>query len=191
MTENVCRGSMIHSTASHIEKAYDPATRKSIYDRVNPRVRELLASIERIDWYPVDDLAEIFRAIASHHRETDGKQLLALERVGRSIAETATTTSLRLLFRLMTPTLFAAKAASLWERNSRGCVLSVASYQRDKREMRVKLTGARGYDHIGAVAPGFILFALETMGCKDARVSFDPSDDSKARDEFLYDFAWS
>lgn len=182
---------MIHSTANHIEKAYDPTTRKGIYDRVNPRVRELLASIERIQWYPVGDLAEIFRAIASHHQETDGKQQLALERVGRSIAETATTTSLRLLFRLMTPALFAAKATSLWDRNSRGCVLSVPSYEPGKREMRVKLTGARGYDHIGSVAPGFILFALETMGCRDARVSFDPSDESKARDEFVYDFAWS
>ncbi len=191
MTEHVCRGYMIHSTANHIEKAYDPSTRKSIYDRVNPRVRELLATIERVQWYPIDDLAEIFRAIASHHRETDGKQLEALERVGRSIADTATTTSLRLLFRLMTPALFAAKASSLWERNSRGCALSVSSYDPDRRQMKIALTGARGYDHIGSVLPGFVLGALETIGCKDPRVTFDVADESGTRDSYAYDFSWS
>ena len=110
---------MIHSAASYIENAYDPPTKKQIYDRISPRVRELFAFVNKFEWYPVEDAAEIFRAIAAHHREGDGNVVPALQGVGRQIAEAASTTSLQLLFRLMTPSLFAKKAADLWETSTR------------------------------------------------------------------------
>lgn len=189
MSEHVCRGYMIHSTATYIEGAYEPIAKKGIYDRIAPHTRELLATFELLNWYPIDDLMELLRAIASHHRETDGEQRLALERVGRTIAEPTASTSLRLLFSLMTPALFAAKAPSLWERNSQGSTLRVVSYEADVHRMTVGLRGARGRELLGALVPGFVSRTLELIGCTDPRVTSRAPDDA-SDDELLYAFAW-
>ncbi|MBX3229281.1 MAG: hypothetical protein KIT84_18330 [Labilithrix sp.] len=181
---------MIHSAASYIEKAYEPATRKRIYDRISPRVRELFAFVNKFEWYPVDDAAEIFRAIAAHHRESDGKIAAALEGVGRQIAETASTTSLKLLFRLMTPALFAKKASDLWERNSRCGELAVPSFEAANRKMSMKLTDVEGFDFIGLVASGFVLYALEAVGCKNPRASFVFDEGSPAPSALAYELTW-
>ena len=162
---------MIHSAASYIENAYDPPTRKQIYDRISPRVRELFAFVNKFEWYPAADAAEIFRAIAAHHRENGGDVAPALQGVGRQIAETASTTSLQLLFRLMTPSLFAKKAPDLWERNSCGD-LAVTSFDGDARRMTMTLADVGGFDFIPLVAAGFVLFALEAVGCKKPTASF-------------------
>lgn len=185
-----CRGYMIHSAASFIEKAYEPVTRKQIYERIPPRVRELLAFVNKFEWYSVEEASSLFRAIAAHHRESDGKLSTALEGVGREIAETASTTSLKLLFRLMTPKLFAKKATDLWARNSRCGQLSVPSFDAATRRMQVTLDDVGGFDYIGRVASGFFLFALEAVGCDAPRVSFTFDDAEPAPNEIAYEFAW-
>lgn len=185
-----CRGYMIHSAASFIEKAYEPATRKQIYDRVPPHIRELFAFVNNFDWYPAEDAASIFRAIAKHHREGDGNIVRALEAVGREIAETASTTSLRLLFRLMTPSLFAKKAPELWARNSRFGELTVTSFDGAARKMGITLRGVEGFDFIGLVAAGFVLFALEAVGCKSPRATFDFDLEHPAPSSIPYELTW-
>ncbi|AKU99079.1 hypothetical protein AKJ09_05743 [Labilithrix luteola] len=189
MSEHVCRGYMIHSTATYIETAYAPMAKKGIYDRIPPHTRELLATLELSCWYPTDDLMELLRAIASHHRDTDGEQRLTLERVGRTIAEPADSTSLRLLFKLMTPALFATKAPALWERNNRGSKLRVVTYDDEARRMTVGLEGTRGRELLGALVPGFVSRTLELMGCTDPSVTSPVLDDAP-HDELLYAFAW-
>lgn len=181
---------MIHSAASFIEKAYEPATRKQIYDRISPRIRELFAFVNKFDWYPVEDAVTIFRAIATHHRESDGNVARALEGVGREIAETASTSSLKLLFRLMTPALFAKKAPDLWARNTRCGELSVTSFDAAGRTMAITLDDVDGYDFIGLVAAGFMLFALEAVGCAKPRASFAFDPDRPAPSSIAYELAW-
>lgn len=180
---------MIHGAASYIEKAYEPATRKQIYERISPRVRELFAFVNKFDWYPSADAAETFRAIAAHHRDGDGKLDRALEGVGREIAEAASTTSLKLVFRLMTPALFAKKAPDLWERNSCGD-LAVTTFDAGERRMTMKLSDVGGFDYISLVACGFVLFALEEVGCKKpaARFAFDAAEPGPSVVD--YEFTW-
>lgn len=180
---------MIHSAASYIEKAYDPQTRKQIYERIPPRVRELFAFVNKFEWYPAEDATTIFRAIAAYHQETDGKVTAALEGIGRELASTASTTSLQLLFRLMTPALFAKKAPDLWERNSCGD-LEVTRFDPDEHRMTMTLKDVDGFEFIGLVAGGFVLFALEAVGCKAPAASFpfDAANPSPARVD--YELTW-
>lgn len=181
---------MIHSAASYIEKAYDPPTRKQIYERIPPRVRELFAFVNKFEWYPCEDAAAVFRAIAEHHAKEDGKVELALEGVGREIAETASTTSLRLLFRLMTPSLFAKKASDLWERYSCGR-LAVSSFDAGTHRMSVSLEDVEEFDFVGLVAAGFVLFALEAVGCEQPRASFAFDAARPAPDSVDYELTWA
>lgn len=180
---------MIHSAASYIEKAYEPATKKQIYERIPPRIRELFAFVDKFEWYPIDDAIAIFRALAAHHREGDGHVQAALEGVGRQIAETASTTSLKLLFRLMTPSLFAKKAPDLWERNSCG-ELAVTKFDAERRRMNLTLKDVDGFDFIGVVAGGFVLYALEAVGCAKPKASFAFDARTPAPAAVDYEMTW-
>lgn len=185
-----CRGYLIHRTATYIEKAYEPARRKQIYERMPANVRELLAFVNEFDWYPIEDAAAIFRAIAAHHQATDGDVAAALEAVGREVAESEMSTSLKFLFRMMTPSLFVRKAAELWERNSRCGELEVGAFDASKRALSVELKGASGFDYVGLVAPGFVLYALEAVGCKNPRATYSFDEASPSPDSIAYELTW-
>lgn len=190
MSERTSRGYMVQSTISFIDKTYDPEARAKINAFVPERVRQAFANLNKVGWYPVEDVAELYRAIALYHRETDGNELKALENVGRSIAETATNTFLKLILRVLTPGLFASKMGDFWQRDNRCGTLQCIKYEPGENRMIVTLTGVKGYDFIGPVAPGFILFAFKALGFKDGRVSFPWDPANPGPDAFEYDFRW-
>lgn len=189
MSARTCRGDLIHCVAGYIEAAYDPATRKAIYDRLDERSREALATVERFDWYPVDGAVAILGAIAAHHRETDGEVAARLEGIGRLLAEMSMSEH-RLLFRLLTPALFASKAQDLWSRKSRCGALSVPTCDPEERRLTARFTGGEDFAYIGWVLPGFIMATLEAIGCADVRASFELDPREPAPAEIVYEIAW-
>jgi hypothetical protein len=190
MSERTARGYMVQSTVAYIEKSYDEASRKRIYESIDPRVREVMRSATQIAWYPVQDLAVMFRAIAAHHQRTDGKVREALVGVGRSIGETATSTFLKIVLRILTPARFASKMPDFWQRDHRCGSLSAPTCEPENRRIVAVLKDVEGYDCIGPVAAGFVLFAFEHLGLKNVRVSFDWTLEDAGPSEVAYTFTW-
>jgi hypothetical protein len=89
----------------------------------------------------------------------------------------------------MTPSLFAKKASDLWERNSCG-VLSVTSYEGSARRMKLTLSDIEGFDFISLVAGGFVLYALEAVGCAEPKASFAFDDAKPAPRAVDYELTW-
>lgn len=181
---------MLQSTLAFIEKTYEPSVRERMLADVSPRVRDVLANLNTVAWYPVPDVAELFRVIAEHHQRTDGKLRESLENVGRSICEAATTTFLKLILKILTPSLFASKMSGFWERDHRCGTLKAVDFDPKSARMKVVLSGVKGYDYIGPVAPGFVLQALELLGLHDVRVSYDWTVEDLSPDEIEYLFTW-
>lgn len=182
---------MIFSTVKYLERTYDDATRAKISERISPRVRGIMENINTVAWYPVADLSEIFGAIARHHEEADGKARDALVDVGRTIGETATTTFLKLIMKLLTPALFKAKLPNFWSRDHRIGTLSASLFDTNQRRLVVTLKDVGGYDFIGPVGAGFLAFALDgVFKYKNPRATFDFSMADPGPKDVGYDVTW-
>lgn len=189
-TERTSRGYMITSSVAYIEKAYDRATQEKILNSMPERIRSLIANVDKVGWYPVEDVAEIFRAVANHHHATDGRVLEALEGVGRSIGETATNTFLKLVLKLLTPSLFASKMGRFWPRDNRCGTLKCTEFNEAEKLIRAELTGMTGYDFIGPVVAGFLLYTLEGLGLKSSSVTYPWNFEVPGPDAIVYEYRW-
>jgi hypothetical protein len=185
------RGYMIISCATHIRRAYDAENQRLIFARLPDETRTLLDHVNKVEWYPRKHAKGLFTAVARHHMETDGQAREALRGVGRSIAEMATSTFLKLLMKLMTPALFAKKVPDFWSRDHRGGTMSVDASAIDKRKVVVFHREIEGYDYVAGTAPGFLGFALESIGCKNVACDIVGWDiDNPGPAEVRYDIRW-
>ena len=190
MSERTSRGYMVQSVARYIDGTYDDEARRQILGRIDPDVRRMMESVNPVAWYPVQDVAKIFAAIAGHHEATDGNPRQALENVGRSIAEMATTMFLKLVLRILTPALFASKLPQFWSRDNRCGTLRTVEFESGKKRLVATLDDVGDFDFIGAVAPGFLLFALEHLGYKNVRVDYEWTPESARANSFRYELTW-
>jgi len=190
MSERTSRGYMVQSVTDYIGTSYDESERRQILERIDPGIRHMMQNVNPITWYPVEDVAKIFAAIAAHHQATDGKVREALENVGRKIATTATTTFLKLVLRILTPALFASKMPHFWSRDNRCGTLRALEFEAKENRLVAVLEDVGGYDFIGAVTPGFIFFALEHLGNKNVRAAYDWTIENPGPDSLTYVVTW-
>src|SRR5262245_51386221 len=100
---------MILSPLAYIEDAYPDVARKEILSRMPQETRNLIRSVRDVDWYPRTHTVNIYSAVASYHRDTDGKVADAIYAVGRGVGQRAVESFLRLVMKVMTPPVFARK----------------------------------------------------------------------------------
>ena len=158
------RGYSIRQQASFLRsKHIDEAARQRALAMLPPELRGDFSDIDPAGWYPREHSAQLFRAIASAASgEAATRELLAT--CGEQIAQESTNTFLKLVMKLMTPTLFAKKLPSLWERDMKGGGFTYDLSGADQNRLAFVLQDVEGYDHIAAVTEGWIRFAMKSMG---------------------------
>lgn len=190
MSNDTTRGYTLSGTLAHIEQNYDEATRTKMLDGLSPDLRATLRSINDVGWYPVAQAGELFGVLVAHHRETDGKPELALERVGRTLSSRAMNTFLKLLMKLMTPGLFARKLPDFWSRDNRCGTLDAVFPEGEKQRILVTMRGVSEFHYIQGAVPGFVSAALEAMGCKNVKMTSDWTAAQPGADVVKYDARW-
>jgi hypothetical protein len=164
------RGYMVASALEYTENNYDEPTRKRMLQALSPDVREAVRSIDKVQWYPRRYAEELLTQIASVHIPDEEKVHDALVGVGRTVAQNATTSFLRLFMKIMTPSLFFRKLNDLWARDHREGEITCDLSKLENNIISIELKGIDGYPHIGPVGGAFVMFALERMGKTDVRV---------------------
>lgn len=184
------RGYSLRQAARYLEHKFDPDARKRAIESMPSSSRSMLSSFDAAEWYPRDHSAALFRAIASARGGEEAYNDLV--GCGEFIASEATNTFLRLLMRIMTPTLFAKKVPEFWKRDQRGGHFEVDVAQADNGRIGMKLADVEGYDHIGIVSIGWIKFGMSALGKKDVKI--DQTGWSMATPgprEISYEVTWS
>jgi len=128
---------------------------------VSPGARSAATSLKPAEWCPVVDFAELLRALAA---KSEGNPEHARDRLiacGEFIAREATNTFLKIVMKMLTPSLFAKKLPDLWKRDC-----SAGTFQVDAADNKLafRLADMGGFDHAPCTAAGFVKFALTTMG---------------------------
>ncbi|HUQ02097.1 MAG TPA: hypothetical protein VM261_06340 [Kofleriaceae bacterium] len=184
------RGYSLRQTARYLDHKFDPDTKKRLIETMPHGSRSMLSSFDAAEWYPRDHSTALFRAIATA-RGGDAA-FDDLVGCGEFIASEATNTFLRLLMRIMTPTLFAKKIPEFWKRDQRGGAFEVDVSEADKGRIGMKLVDVEGYDHIGIVSIGWIQFGMSALGKKGVKIEQDGwSPANPGPSEIRYQVSWS
>ena len=163
------RGYSLKQTAKYLESKFDPDTKRRVIEGMPASVRTMMTSFEPAEWYPREYSAALFRSIAAAKSDETGsyQDLVAC---GEFIASEATNTFLKLLMRIMSPTLFAKKVPEFWKRDQRGGYFEADVSRADDSVIKMKLADVEGYDHIGIVSIGWIQFGMVALGKKGVKV---------------------
>jgi hypothetical protein len=189
-TTPMIRGYSLQQTAKYVETKLQPGARQLALDSLPGDVRTRMNAFAPAEWYPRTYSAALFRAIAGDQPEADAYR--SLVGCGEFIASEATNTFLKMLMRIMTPTLFAKKVPEFWKRDQRGGQFVADVSKADQGLIRMRLEDVEGYDHIGIVSIGWIQFGMTALGKKDVRIAQHGwSQDAPAPRAVEYEVAWS
>jgi hypothetical protein len=170
MPDDVIRGYLILGCMDYIDSLGAESSGK-IYAGLPSAMRDR-ESYDKMRWYSLSTISALYSGIAQLHEGDEKKAFNALRGCGRFIAEAATNTFLKLLMRIMTPSVFATKAPSIWSRDNRYGTMETELL--GPREMLVHLRGVADYSHVGPVVSGFGSFAMEAVGAKNLDVKVSP-----------------
>lgn len=163
-TESKTRGYSMTAAWAYIDATYDAATKEKIVEQLSPEVRKALGTYREIDFYPAVHFSEVLRGVGTVVGKDDAGAEREIEACGSYIARQATNTFLRLLMRVLTPTLFAQKIPSLWSRDNTHGGFEVDLSGADKGRLIFTLKDIKDYPYIAPCAKGWIGFAMKTMG---------------------------
>lgn len=190
--EPMIRGYSVKQQFTFLETQYDSRVRDQLIAAIPDDVQRALREVKPGEWYPRYYSVCVLRAIASHHHTDEGKVYDDLVRCGTFIATEATNTFLKLLMKLLTPTLFAKKIPEFWERDQKGGRFEVDLADAKDGRLQLALRDVEGFDHIGALGVGWISFALRAMGKSDVNVKQRGwSLASPGPKDVTYDVSWS
>src|SRR6185369_5440707 len=114
------RAYMVSSTATFIRETFGEAELASMLKEVSPGARSAATSLKPADWCAVAGLAELLRALAAKSNGNPEHARDTLIACGEFIAREATNTFLKIVIRMLTPSLFAKKLPDLWKRDCTG-----------------------------------------------------------------------
>lgn len=166
MTTGYLRGYSISQTAVFIDKHFDAATSSRLKNELPADVKAALQTMKPAEWYPREYEIALLRAIASVKSNDDGAyaDLLAC---GEFVASEATNTFLKILMKMLSPTMFAKKVPEFYDRdNKNNGRFEVDVSRAGEGRIDMSLIGADGFDHMPVTAIGWVTFGLKAMGKK-------------------------
>ena len=187
--ERMTRGMVLSGIDGFIGKRYDEATARRLRDGYSDELKTALRDVKIAAWYPRAFFIELNRAVASAAGSDAAYNDLLT--AGRSIAEIATNTFMKLLLRMLTPRMFAKKFPDFWKRDNKGGYIHVDSAGLDDDRVVFYLRDVEGFDHIGPIAAGYISFALSAITGKEVGIKLTGwSVEKPAASELRYDVSW-
>ncbi len=170
--EPMARGLVIKGFAAHMERRCSDAEREKVRGAISPDVRAALENPVASKWYPRSYFVELNRAIAGLHTQ-EADVLESLSAAGRNMAEIATGTFMKLLLKMLTPSLFARKFSDFWAHDNRGGRIDVDASKVDEKRLDFWIRDVRGFDHVGPVGRGYIQFAMSAITGSDVDVKLE------------------
>lgn len=162
--EPMIRGYSVKQQLNFLETQYEPDVSRRLLETIPADVRASLGDLKAAEWYPRAYSVAVLRAIASNHGSDEKAVYDDLARCGTFIATEATNTFLKLLMKILTPTLFAKKIPEFWKRDQTGGHFEVDTSRVKNDTLELALRDVEGFDHIGLIGIGWLSYGLTAMG---------------------------
>jgi hypothetical protein len=166
--EPMIKGYCVRGVAQHI------LVTSELLQRLDPAVRLLAEQAAKggsNEWRPRAQIITLLRAIASLHDNDEGARR-ALMAAGHRVGQGATNTFLRLLLKVLTPKIFAAKIPDFYKRDHRGGHIDIVDLK--DKSLHLRINDIAGFDHMAPLSAGWMSQGLSAMGVKLISVSATP-----------------
>jgi hypothetical protein len=183
------RGYMLTTTLKYLREGLPADRSAAALALVKPETLRLVETAKAAEWYPAEYQVDMYNAVIEAAKRDPVLAEEDLVNVGRFGANEAINSFLKLLMKVLTPTLFAKKLPSLYERdNSKGKV----TVEVEDDRFVCHIDDCKGCAHLAPVSVGWSSFALGAMGKKLSRRtihgwSLDDPDSGKIRFELHWE----
>lgn len=160
MSEVKTRGYSLLNTAAYLRHAAGPDADR-IMEGLSPALRQALNGAAPTGWQPAAYTSELAHEIAKLANGDETKAREQLEACGEFVGKAATTTFLKLVMKVLTPTMFAKKLPTLWSRDATGGTYVVDVFE---DHIVCRLKDMEAFAHMGPISVGYVRFALKSMG---------------------------
>lgn len=163
MSDDEVRGYWISGAVSFINTHYAGDAGRRLLEGLTRELKASAPHVEPAAWCPRAQHIELLRAIASMNKDETRihDDIMAY---GQLVGSEATNGTLRPFMSIVTPKLFAKKLPELWARDYRGESKLEADFsQVDESRLPLRLSGIRGYDHVGVAMLGWIKNAMRGL----------------------------
>jgi len=156
-------------------RSLDREQAQLIESKLSDDARRALHETSPEVWYPINVWKESLDRIVACAPDAESARI-AVRSAGRFICEGTVNSFLRVLMRIMTPTLFAKKSGSMIGKDFRGFSGGAPDYSYDLSKepegmVTLQIKNAREHPYLGGTGQGFIEFAFHYIGKKN--VIFD------------------
>ena len=160
MSNAEVRGYTIIKTAEYLRQTAGEQEAKRLFNAFTPQTQHAIGTAKPAEWQAAEISSELLRAVAGLAKGNEEKAKQELVNCGKFLASEATNTFLKLLMKVLTPSMFAKKLPSLWSRDS-----SHGKFEVDVYEDRIacRMLEMEHYEHITPISVGYVSFALEAM----------------------------
>ena len=167
--EPMIKGYIIQFTGRYMLENHE--LRGRLPQAIVSRAERNATALKPATWYPRQDVVDLWRAIAAAHPD-EASARAALVACGTNIGTFAAGTFLKLLFKVLTPRMFANKFPDLWIRDSQGGYIEMGAVEDNSLKFMFK--DMAGFDHISPISQGWVGFALTSLGLKQLQASCSP-----------------
>jgi hypothetical protein len=170
MTAPQVRAPCLYGVTKYLS-SMDPAVAQQIMAGYTPEVRQALHEATPDVYYPIEYWKEAIDGIVAAQPDlTRARE--AVRGIGRSICELTANSFLRLLMRMMTPSLFAKKSGAMIGRDFIGFPGGGPDYSYDVSKeseglIFLEVRNAQLHPYLGGTGQGFCEFAFSYIGKKD------------------------
>lgn len=163
MTDEEVRGYWISGAVSFINTHFPAESGRRLLDTLPRELRVSAPRLEPAAWCPRAHHVELLRAIASVSKD-EARIYDDVMTYGQFVGTEATQGALKPFMAIVSPRLFAKKLPDLWARDFRGESRLETDFSLvDESRLSLRLSGIRGYDHVGVAMLGWIKTALRGL----------------------------
>ncbi len=168
-----CRAHCMRGIGNYV-RSLDPARAQQIESKLSEETLRSMYETSAEVWYPISVWKEALDTIVAQNSDPATART-AVRLVGRFICEGTVNSFLRVLMRIMTPTLFAKKSGVMIGKDFRGFPGGEPDYTYDLSKepqgvMTMTIRNAKQHPYLGATGQGFIEFAFHYIGKKNVLI---------------------
>lgn len=181
------RGELVMILRKFIDANLDEQQRAVVYEGLPPQVTSLLPKLKPTEYYPLECATSLMNRVDLVVGDPQ-KSFDLLVNFGMFLATDAMNTFMKLLFKILTPSLLTTKFPTAYKRYYKNGILTadVANIG----EKMVSFT-AEGHDWLHAEATGWILFIYGEIGMKNIRVKTNvPLGQANVPGDIRWDVSW-
>lgn len=128
---------------------------------LSPALRQTLETAAAASWQPAAQMSEVFHAVAKLGKGDEAKARDHLEKCGEYQGMASSSTFLKLVMKVLTPSIFAKRVPTLWSRDSTVGTMDVELFD---DHIVIKFKNTEPLEHLAPTVIGYHRYVMKHMG---------------------------